>query len=111
MNLILAAALGILFAVGTYNTLQRDVIKLIIGLSFQTTAVNLLLVATGRTVGERAPFVARGQGQMADPVGQALVLTAVVIGFGTTAFLLSLVLRMNREGLSFDTSDLQNLKE
>lgn len=86
-----AVAIGLLAAGGTYLVLQRGLVRLVIGFVVLQHAVNLLLVtARGRSTG--APL-APLQGDVADPLGQAFTLTAIVIGLGTSLFLLSLALR------------------
>ena len=81
-----------LFAVGTYLLLQRKLSRLIIGLGLIGHGANVVFVTSTRR--GRAPLIGTGDpADFADPLPQALVLTAIVIGFGTTALLLALAYR------------------
>ncbi|MCC7498706.1 MAG: Na+/H+ antiporter subunit C [Bryobacterales bacterium] len=94
MELILAIASGVLFGTGFYLMLRRRLAQLIIGLGLLSNGANLLIFTAGGLTRARAPVIAEDASQLArpfaDPVPQALVLTAIVIGFGVLAF--SLVL-------------------
>ncbi len=92
MILTLAGVVGVLFAVGTYLVLQRTLTRIVIGLGVMGHGANLLLLAAGGPSG-RAPLVDGEGGPFADPLPQALALTAIVITFGVTAFLLALAYR------------------
>lgn len=93
MSLLLALCTAVLFSVGTWLLLQRRLTRLIIGLGLLGHGANLLLLQSGRARGS-APFVGReGDGPVADPLPQALTLTAIVISFGVTAFLLAMAFR------------------
>ena len=70
---------------------------MLLGLTLLSYAVNLFLVASGRLVVASAPLTDQGLGTYPDPLPQALVLTAIVIGFGMTALLVVLALRAMRE--------------
>jgi multicomponent Na+:H+ antiporter subunit C len=91
MTVLLALVAGTLFACGTWLLLQRRLSRIIIGIGLLGHAVNLLLVTSGG-LGGRAPIVQDGVqvGEYSDPLPQALALTAIVITFGVTAFLLAL---------------------
>ena len=95
-NLTLALLIGVLYAVGTYLLLQRTLTRVVIGLGLMSHGANLLLLAAGGSAGA-VPFVGRTDGAAgagtADPLPQAMVLTAIVITFGVTAFLLALAFR------------------
>lgn len=92
MNVAMATLAATLFGVGTYLILQRKLSRIIIGLGLLGHGGNVLfVVASGRGA---APLVgADGAQDVADPLPQALVLTAIVITFGVTAFLLALAYR------------------
>ncbi|MFB6109500.1 MAG: sodium:proton antiporter [Halodesulfurarchaeum sp.] len=94
-QIVLAAFLGLLFATGTFLILRRDVIRVVWGLAILNQAANVYLVTMGGLSG-KAPIVSHGKvgGSITDPLVQALVLTAIVIGFGTTAFALGLTYRV-----------------
>ncbi len=95
-NVTLALLIGVLYAVGTYLLLQRTLTRVVLGLGLMSHGANLLLLAAGGSAGA-APFVGRTDGGAgagtADPLPQAMVLTAIVITFGVTAFLLALAFR------------------
>lgn len=96
MELTLAIAIGVVFGAGIWLILRPRTFQLITGLLLMSYAVNLFIFAMGRLKIDRVPIVAPGPvdpAQFADPLPQALVLTAIVIGFGTTGFLLALALR------------------
>jgi multicomponent Na+:H+ antiporter subunit C len=97
----LALALGTLFGLGTFLMLRRDVVRVIWGVVLMSQAANVYLVTMGDPQpGEMVPVLAHGAGHGAsvtDPLVQALVLTAIVIGFGTTAFALVLTYRVYEE--------------
>jgi multicomponent Na+:H+ antiporter subunit C len=89
---MLAAAAAALFGIGTYLLLQRKLSRIIIGLGLLTHGANVLLITAGRRGGP--PLVSSGDtSEFADPLPQALALTAIVITFGVTALLLALAYR------------------
>lgn len=92
MTVVLAATAASLFGIGTYLLLQRKLSRIIIGLGLMTHGANVLLI----TAGSRGdpPLVGRGdRDAFADPMPQALALTAIVITFGVTILLLALAYR------------------
>ncbi|MCO6055633.1 Na+/H+ antiporter subunit C [Pseudomonas sp. MOB-449] len=91
MEALFAATLGLLTASGVYLLLRGRTFPVVLGLTLLSYAVNLFLFAMGRLAGEAA--VLGRDVQYADPVPQALVLTAIVIGFAMTAFVVVLALR------------------
>lgn len=92
MTILLAAVAALLFAIGTYLILQRKLSRIIIGLGLLTHGANVLLITSGRR-GD-APLIREGSlSSLSDPLPQALVLTAIVITFGVTTFLLALAFR------------------
>ncbi|CAD5107136.1 Na+/H+ antiporter subunit C [Zestomonas carbonaria] len=102
MELILALAIGVLTASGVWLLLRPRTFQVIIGLSILSYAVNLLLFAVGQLKADAVPVIEEGVvlavTEYADPVPQALVLTAIVIGFAMTA--LFLVVLMASRGLT-----------
>lgn len=93
MSLVLIIAIGVLYGVGTYLILQRNLSRIVIGLAALAHGANLMLLVAGGRAGA-PPLVLDGQsGAVADPLPQALALTAIVITFGVTAFLLALTYR------------------
>ena len=104
---VLAAVLGVLFALGTYMVLRRDVVRVIWGVTIISQAANVYLVTMGGLDG-LAPIGGHGHGPFhpTDPLVQALVLTAIVIGFGTTALALVLTYRVYQEHGTIDMYEL-----
>jgi multicomponent K+:H+ antiporter subunit C len=96
MEMILALSIGVLASSGVWLILRPRTFQVIIGLSLLSYAVNLFIIAMGRLGSVAAPVLgARAAGDPArytDPVPQALVLTAIVISFATTALLLVVLL-------------------
>ncbi|MFB6108740.1 MAG: sodium:proton antiporter [Haloplanus sp.] len=105
---VLAAVLGLLFAFGTFLVLRRDVVRVVWGVSIISQAANVYLVTMGGLSG-LAP-ISHGHGApetaVTDPIVQALVLTAIVIGFGTTALALVLTYRVYEEHGTIDVYEL-----
>ncbi|MFB6125643.1 MAG: sodium:proton antiporter [Halanaeroarchaeum sp.] len=105
---VLAVVLGLLFTLGTFLVLRRDVVRVVWGVSILSQAANVYLITMGHIRGG-APILSHGAGGHAtptDPLVQALVLTAIVIGFGTTAFALALTYRVYQEHGTIDTLEL-----
>ena len=92
MEALFAVTLGILSASGIYLLLRGRTFPVVMGLTLLSYAVNLFLFAMGR-LKTGMPAVIGRSAEYADPLPQALVLTAIVIGFAMTAFLLVLALR------------------
>ena len=111
MEIILAIVIGGLFAAGIYLLLRRSLLKLLIGLSLLSHAANLLIFTVARLTRGQAPVIDMNTSVLeppfADPVPQALILTAIVIGFGVTAFALALAFRADR---SVGTDDLDQMQ-
>lgn len=93
MEALFASAVGVMTATGVYLLLQARTFPVVVGLSFLSYAVNLFLFATGRLVQDAPPVIHAGAPAYADPLPQALVLTAIVISFAMTALLVVLALR------------------
>ena len=92
MTVMLAATAAALFGIGTYLLLQRKLSRIIIGLGLLTHGANILLITAGRR--GAPPLIGSGDGRdFADPLPQALALTAIVITFGVTTLLLALAYR------------------
>lgn len=93
MTVLLALVTAVLFGCGTWLLLQRRLSRIIIGIGLLGHGANILLVTGGGGPG-RAPIIGGdGTGDFSDPLPQALALTAIVITFGVTAFLLALGFR------------------
>jgi len=94
-ELIVALAIGVLTSCGVWLLLRPRTFQVVIGLTLLSYAVNLFIFATGGLRAGVAPIVASGPADpaaFADPLPQALVLTAIVISFATTALLLVVLL-------------------
>ena len=92
MELTVAIAIGVLTACGVFLLLRARIFPVVLGLTLLSYAVNLFLFASGRLRLDAPPLIRDGA-SYADPLPQALVLTAIVIGFGMTAYLVMLALR------------------
>ena len=113
MELVFSIVVGGLYAAGVYLMLRRDIVKLIIGLSLLAHGANLLIFTAGGLTRGRAPLVPEGADAAlgaADPVPQALILTAIVISFSLFAFLLVLAYRSYRV-LGTDDTDRMRFAE
>ncbi|MCL7411872.1 MAG: NADH-quinone oxidoreductase subunit K [Methanosarcinaceae archaeon] len=134
-NTLLSLTIAILFGLGTFMILRRDIIRVIIGLSILSHAVNMLIVSAGVFDGTKVPIITETHGatdasgtvfndvlaegilapvvsatthiQYVDPLVQALVLTAIVISLATTAFILILAYRIHEE---YGTTDIRELR-
>ena len=93
MELVLSVSIGVLVASGVWLTLRPRTFQVIIGLCLLSYGVNLFIFAMGRLVVDHPPLYAKGATEHADPLPQALVLTAIVITFGMTALTVILSLR------------------
>lgn len=92
MSLVLAFTAAVLCSIGTYLVLQRKLSRIIIGIGLLGHGSNVLFVISGRS--GTAPLVGSGDPEgFSDPLPQAMMLTAIVITFGVTAFLLALAYR------------------
>lgn len=97
MELLIAIVIGVLTASGVFLTLRARTFPVVLGLTLLAYAVNVFLFAMGRlTIGLPA-VINPAQGSYTDPLPQALVLTAIVIAFGMTAFLIVLALKSRSE--------------
>ncbi len=90
MSASLVVLIAVLFGTGTYLLMHRTLTRIVLGVAMLGNGVNVLILATGGRQGE-PPIV--GREGATDPVPQALVLTAIVIGFAVVAFLLALAWR------------------
>ena len=101
MEPLLAILIGVLFGFSIYLMLRRNLIRVVIGLILLSNAVNLLIFTVGRLDRGNPPLIQPGVSvptePVANPLPQALVLTAIVIGFGLFAYALVLVYRTYKE--------------
>ena len=96
MEFIVATGIGFTTACGIYLLLRGRTFPVVLGLTLIGYAVNVFIFAMGRLWVGAAPILANGP-DVADPLPQALVLTAIVIGFATTGFVIELALRGRHE--------------
>lgn len=92
MIVVMVMVVAVLYGTGVYLLLQRNLSRIVIGLGLLGHGANLLLLMAGGRAGQ-APLVGESGGPHADPLPQALALTAIVITFGVSAFLLALAYR------------------
>ena len=96
MEFLLASGIGLVTACGIYLLLRGRTFPVVLGLSLIGYAVNVFIFVMGRLWTDAHPILV-GQELVADPLPQALVLTAIVIGFATTGFVIELALRNRHE--------------
>jgi len=97
MEVLVSVLVGVLTACGVYLALRGRTFSVILGLTLMSYAVNLFLFIVGRLTVGAPPVIDAATTQYADPLPQALVLTAIVISFGMTAFVVMLALRARAE--------------
>ncbi len=106
----------VLILMGLYGALtHRDIIRMIVGFTIADAGVNIVLVSVGMMTGRTAPILdvvnpEEAAARIIDPIPQALVLTAIVIGLGITALMLAYAYRLFRFRRSLDISDYRDLK-
>lgn len=119
VEVIFAIATGILFGMGVFQLLRRDLIKVAMGFYILFTAINLFLMASGAFNGNTPPYVepikaesiaeAIPNGTPSDPLVQALILTAIVISFGAYAVLLGMINLISRRFNTIDSDEVNQL--
>lgn len=97
MEILFAVAIGTLAAAAIFLVLRARTFEVILGLTLLSYAVNLLIFVSGRLTVDAPPLILSGAERHTDPLPQALVLTAIVISFGMTAYLVALALRAKGE--------------
>lgn len=107
MTLLFAATIGVIFGCGAYLMLKPDLFRVVVGMVLISNAANLTLMSAGLSRG-LAPFVGQGDDgePVSDPLVQAMTLTAIVIGLGVTALLLSLAYRVYTSHATVDLDEL-----
>lgn len=111
MEIVLAILVGVLYTAGVYMMLRRSILKFIIGLIFLSNATNLLVfISAGISAGKPAFVDGKNlaANNISDPLPQALVLTAIVIGFGIVVYTLALKYKFFE---TTGTDDLDQLKQ
>lgn len=111
MDYALTLLIGLLVVCSIYLMLSRNLVRVVLGLSLLSNAVNLVIFVSGRLTRAIPPLIAEGSTVppegYANPLPQALVLTAIVIGFGLTAFALVLTYRAYQELGTVDTTAMR----
>lgn len=114
MDFVLAALVGCFIATGVYLLLSRSLSRMLLGMVVFGNGVNLLIFTAGRLTRGAAPIVPPGlaqpEGPIANPLPQALILTAIVIGFAMFSFLLVLAYRAY-QAMDADNSDSMRVAE
>ena len=106
MILVISLAIAVLFGSGAFLVLQRDLLRVVVGIVLVSNSANLFVIATGLTRG-RPPIYPLPEGApVSDPLVQAMALTAIVISFSVAALLLSLVYRLYVSHRSIDIEDI-----
>jgi multicomponent Na+:H+ antiporter subunit C len=107
MTLLFALTAAVVFGAGAYLVLDRELVRVVLGLVLISQAAVLTLVASSLRRG-LAPIYPLGKGEVSDPLSQAMALTAIVIGLAVTALLLALVVRVVH---AFGSEELDELAE
>lgn len=114
MEPVLAAVIGLFYAVSIYLMLSKHIIRILLGVAIFSNAVNLTIFTAGRIVREVPPIIPEGLEVLdkvaANPLPQALILTAIVISFSFFAFLLVLLFR-SYQALGTDNTDEMRVAE
>jgi multicomponent Na+:H+ antiporter subunit C len=111
VNVLFAIATGVMFGLGVFQLLRRDLIKSAMGFYILFTAINLLFLAVGAFDGQVPAYTDNlARGRPSDPLVQALLLTAIVISFGSYAFLLALISVSSRRYKTVNSDAVDQLK-
>lgn len=106
MNLVFALVVGVLFGAGVFLLLKADLFRVVVGLVLISNAANLTLMSSGLSRGESPILTESSDMSVADPLVQAMTLTALVIGFAVTAVLLALSYGVYRSRRSVDLDEM-----
>ncbi|MGE4273746.1 MAG: Na(+)/H(+) antiporter subunit C [Desulfitobacterium sp.] len=107
MEALMSVVIGLLFAIGVYLLLSRNLLRIILGSSLISHGANLLILTMGGLKKGEVPLLERDAAFYTDPIPQALILTAIVINFALTAFLLVLAYRTY---VSVGTDDMEQMR-
>ena len=112
MEIVLAVVIGVLYGAGLYLILRRNIVKLVFGLVLLSQATNLLIFTASGLTRAQVPIISENASVLsssaADPLPQALILTAIVISFGILAFALVLLRKAFRVVGSDDLDDMRS---
>lgn len=110
MNTLYVLAISLIFGAGIYLLLSRHLLRMLFGISLISAAANLVILISGRLGATSPPIIPEGATSLpegaANPLPQALILTAIVIGFALSALLISLLLRTWQSTGTLDGSQL-----
>ena len=111
MEALFSALVGVFFAAALYLMMSKHIVRVLLGIVILGNAVNLLLFTTGRLTRETPPIIAAGADTLsagaANPLPQALILTAIVISFSFFCFLLVLTYRAYQDLGTDDTDEMR----
>ncbi len=107
MEIIISILAGVLFAVGIYNMLQKQLLRIAIGTGLVSHAAHLFILTMGELKRGAPPIIKEGITEYTDPLPQALILTSIVISFGVTSVVLVLAYRTITEN---DTDNMEQLR-
>lgn len=111
MSIFVCVSIGILFAVSVYLLLSRNLLRWLIGIVILSSGVNLIILISGRLQSKYPPFISAKHmlptHAVANPLPQALILTAIVIGFGLLIFALMLVRQLWLSEGAVDSNQLK----
>ncbi len=110
MEFLTALSIGMLFAVGVFQVLRRNLIRSAIGLILMTNAVNLFLLAAGAYDGFIPAYANQLEGTPSDALPQALILTAIVISMGATSFIFAVLVVISGRYRTSDADAVNGLK-
>jgi multicomponent Na+:H+ antiporter subunit C len=111
MEVLMAIVVGLIFAAGTYMLLSRTLLRILFGTMLLSHGALLLLITMGKLKRGEAPVLREGALAYTDPLPQALILTAIVIGFAVTALVIVLSFRAYQVLGKDDTENLRGIKE
>lgn len=111
MTLLLSLAVATLIGAGSYLLLKHDLVRVVVGVLLISNGANLFIMLSGLQTGAAPIYPLPTNGSVADPLVQAMTLTAIVITFGVTALLLSLIYRVYIAHATLDTDTLAQEEE
>jgi multicomponent Na+:H+ antiporter subunit C len=111
MNMVLALAVAVLVGSGAYLLLKHDLMRIVAGMLLISNGANLFIMSAGLSRGAAPIYPLAEPARVADPLVQALTLTAIVITFGVSALLLSLIYRVYLAYATIDTDTLAEAEE
>lgn len=107
MEIIISILAGLLFAIGIYNILQKQLLRIVIGTGLVSHAAHLFILTMGELKRGAPPIIKDGITNYTDPLPQALILTSIVISFGVTSIVLVLAYRTANEN---ETDNMEQLR-